>query len=313
MTISVALVGLGLAGRGIEKNGSPDSHIGALMRVDSFNLVVAVDPVESTHQDLRKTLPDVQFYSNIGELSKGDGIDLIVFAEPPQHRLENVASVLEHLTPKAVLLEKPIAPSTREATFLVELLREAGVDSFVSFPRRSDSLTGLIKREFFDSGPETSARGHVWYSKDALNSAIHFLNLIDYWAGPLDSSSILRLEKDPRRPTFMVSNEFSIFTFSPTPGMNWVHNGLDVMLPGGRLRYDFGGRVIEWAAPDFPDKRGPIGELVVHTIPGDLENRFVQMYRELYRALSSERNDYALTTGSEALRQQELINRILPR
>lgn len=308
-----ALVGLGLAGRGLGPKGFAESHAGAICTQGGFELVAAVDPSKTARQALKDLLPKVLLYSEPGELKDHLRLDLVVFAEPPDVRLANVIQLLRILQPSAVLLEKPVAQSLDHAKQIVELLTEAGVSSFVSFPRRADSITRSLKEEFFSGDPAAPTRGHVWYSKNPLNSAIHFLNLVDYWAGPLQTSTLIRSGQDPNRPQFMVQGKSSTFIFTPTPGAEWVHNSVDVMLAGGRLRYDFGGRVVELHLPKPGLEDEPVVELTPQVFSLDPDNRFFQMYQEVHKALSGNRNQYALTTGADALRQQTLIHRVLPR
>lgn len=308
-----ALVGLGLAGKGLGPKGFAESHAGAISTQGGFELVAAVDPSETARRALKALLPKVLLYSEPEELEDDLRLDLVVFAEPPDVRLANVIKLLGILQPSAVLLEKPVAQSLDDAKQIVELLTEAGVSSFVSFPRRADSITRLLKEGFFSGGHGASARGHIWYSKNPLNSSIHFLNLVDYWAGPMQTSTLIRSGEDPNRPQFMVQGNSSTFIFSPTPGAEWVHNSVDVMLAGGRLRYDYGGGVVELHLPKPRAEDEPVVELTPQVFSLDPDNRFFQMYQEVHQALSGNRNQYALTTGADALRQQTLIHRVLPR
>lgn len=308
-----ALVGLGLAGKGLGPKGFAESHAGALTTQGGFELVAAVDPSETARLGLKALLPKVSVYSEPEELEDDLRLDLLVLAEPPDRRLANVIKLLQNFQPSAVLLEKPVAQNLDHAKRIVELLTEAGVSSFVSFPRRADSMTRFLKKEFFSGNPGAPPRGHIWYSKHPLNSAIHFLNLVDYWAGPMLTSSLIRSGEDVNRPHFMVEGNSSTFIFSPTPAAEWVHYSVDVMLAGGRLRYDYGGSVIEFNSPKPRAEEDSVVELTPQVFSLNPANRFVQMYQEIHHALSGGRNEYALTTGTEALRQQKLIDRILPR
>ena len=107
--LRIAIVGFGeIAGR---------QHLPAIAKTSGAAVVAVVDPV--------KTPPGLPHFRDLQELLRdGPEIDAVALCTPPQARHLQAATALA--AGKHVLLEKPLAASTEEASELVRLADEYG-------------------------------------------------------------------------------------------------------------------------------------------------------------------------------------------
>ena len=72
---------------------------------------------------------------------------------------------------------------------------------FVNYIRRADPSTQEILKLISNNNPNFEIKGHCFYTKGALNSASHFLNLLESWLGtssltPINSHSACEISDD---------------------------------------------------------------------------------------------------------------------
>jgi predicted dehydrogenase len=177
--------------------------------------------------------------------------DLVIVATPTETHLDVVSEVLEKMSPKVILLEKPAAASMEDVLKICKLSVENKVPIILNYPRRYSVGAKKVKELISSYKMETPAQGIVWFGNDILNSGIHFLDLIEYWFGEL---SLKKLDSSHDcNSTFRVSNEDIQMTFLSNESIPYTHFSLEILFQNGRLEMgprDFGFR---WH-PVTPDK-----------------------------------------------------------
>jgi len=100
--------------------------------------------VERHEKRARQRYPNVISYDSVDELLNDDAIELVIVNTPNNTHVEYAAKALK--AGKHVLIEKPFAPSSKEARQLFDLGREVGKHVMAFHNRRWDSDFKLLKR-----------------------------------------------------------------------------------------------------------------------------------------------------------------------
>ena len=137
MTYRTLLVGLGKIGFGYsghtKKSDALLTHTEAILSHQDFELTLGIDPnplVRAQFEDSTK-LQTLESVSNIRDVEQ---FDLVVIATPTQDQEETLREILR-LTPRAVLMEKPLSPDLEGAKRIKELLQESDVKLAMNFQR----------------------------------------------------------------------------------------------------------------------------------------------------------------------------------
>jgi predicted dehydrogenase len=93
-------------------------------------------------------------------------------------------------------------------------------------------------------------KGCVWYSKGFLHNGSHFFNLAQFWLGAMREARVLRCarmwqEIDPE-PDVLVEFDRGSLIFLSAWEEAFSHYTIELLSTSGRLRYEQGGKVIEW-------------------------------------------------------------------
>jgi predicted dehydrogenase len=126
--IRVGLLGYGIAGRVF--------HAPLITSTDGMTLAAIVTANPERKAQAQQEHPGVKVLSSADELFAED-LDLVVVATPNKTHVEFATRAIEAGTP--VVVDKPFAPSAREARHLVELAEKHGVQLTVFQNRRWDS------------------------------------------------------------------------------------------------------------------------------------------------------------------------------
>jgi UDP-N-acetylglucosamine 3-dehydrogenase len=142
----------------------------------------------------------VAAYDDVGRLLREEAVDAVIVATPEQVRrsiVEQCAAAGRHL-----LLEKPLAPTVEECQAIVEVVRRAGVTALVDFSLRFDPRYAAV-REAINAGrlgeivsivakrngTVIGARRYGRWTGLLLSTAIHELDLMRWYAGPVERIS----------------------------------------------------------------------------------------------------------------------------
>jgi predicted dehydrogenase len=124
---SLAVAGAGLAGK---------KHIDAILYCKKAKLVAIVDPLPQI-KDYAKELGRA-YYPSISELLKNQEVDGLVIATPNNCHVSDGLEAIKKLCP--ILVEKPIATTSKEAEILVAAAEKKNVPLLVGHHRRHNPL-----------------------------------------------------------------------------------------------------------------------------------------------------------------------------
>jgi predicted dehydrogenase len=253
LTHGTLIVGLGQIGMGYDQQLDPSKYVYSQARAfhlhTAFHLVAGVDPDRERRRMFESTYQRPAFAELDAALAEGQP-EVVVVATPTPVHGETVRRVLNGASPRAILCEKPLSYDLAEARAMVKLCADAGVALYVNYIRRADP--GVIEvRRRIDSGEIGSPmKGVCWYSKGLIHNGSHFVNLLQYWLGELTGTTIL----DPgrscgsmdREPDARLVFDRGTVVLLAAREEDFSHHTIELVSANGRLRYERGGRLIEW-------------------------------------------------------------------
>ncbi len=196
MSVRLALVGCGRISQ---------THFDAIRKVDDLDLVAVCDSVEQRARDAGEQ-NQVPWFTSFQKMLAEVPFDAVTICTPsglhPQH------GILAARAGKHVICEKPMAITLAAADELVHACDESGVHLFVIKQNRLNPSVQLVKRaldkgrfgrlyvanttvrwtrpqEYYDQAPW---RGTWEFDGGAfMNQASHYVDLIQWLAGPVES------------------------------------------------------------------------------------------------------------------------------
>lgn len=318
MKIDVILVGLGSIGFEYDLNLEPDkyvfTHARAFSLHESFQLVCAVDP-DVDRRNLFYKKYQLPVYSSLSQAYEYHKPQLVVIAAPTHLHKELVDQTLATYQPRAILCEKPLSGCVEEATAIISNCLQRGVKLFVNYIRRCDPGVIEVRRRIVNNELVIPVKGIVWYSKGIIHNGSHFLNLLEYWLGPLQSVSVLskgRLwaNRDPE-PDISLGFGAGSVVMQSTWEEAFSHHTVELMSTSGRLRYEYKGQSIHWQAssPDPLLPRYRVIDQHPEIINVDMNRYQLNVANHLELALIGKPS--SICSGLEALMTLQSISKII--
>lgn len=199
------LVGLGRIGCGYDAHlpfvfDKPRSsvqtltHARAMACHPGFVLVGGVDPNPQARQRFERLyrVPSYPDLTSWRSTCSDAALDLVVVAVSPQLQPSLVMSLLELITPRLLLLEKPLACDAEQGRAL-----KAACDAHpemnvaVNYIRRWLPAVQTWRKRLQAGQLGNFLHGNLTYGKGLLSNGSHFVNLAESWLGPLTVGRIL--------------------------------------------------------------------------------------------------------------------------
>lgn len=189
--IRTAIIGLGDIAHGYEdipsvaKRIKFPTHLSVLKKDKRFSLVAGSDIIKNSRTVFQQKVPYANIYSDHIEMVKKENPDLLVIASPTKTHYKICVDVIR-AGAKAILCEKPISYSLKEATELIKIARKNNVALMFNYFRGFDSgynrLMSMIACKELGE-----IRGvNVGYSNGIFNNATHLINLLEKLFQPID-------------------------------------------------------------------------------------------------------------------------------
>jgi predicted dehydrogenase len=174
---------------------------------------------------------------------------VISICTPPESHKEIVRKVCESGI-KAILCEKPLAPSYNDALSIIKLCRKNGVRLIVNYPRRFDP-THLCAIDLVRKGRLGKIQAVTgYYTKGLFNNGSHFINLLRAFFGKIVDVKNLggSLSKDfpYESPDFITKHRDAECLMRALDHRNYMLFELDIIGQKGRVCLIEKGRQIKW-------------------------------------------------------------------
>lgn len=320
MSIGTLIVGLGQIGMGYDLGLNPESHVCSHARAfnihPAFHLLGGVDTEEQQRRGFEREYHYPAFADVETALVRVQP-ELIVIAVPTPSHGEVLRRAFKLSRPVAILCEKPLSYDLEEARAMVNVCAGHGSRLFVNYMRRSDPGVASVKRRL-DSGEIGSpVKGVVWYSKGLMHNGSHFFNLLEYWLGGMVDANVLAAGRlwdgSDSEPDVRVSFQRGTVVFLAAREEEFPHYTVELVAPNGRLRYEKGGKQIDWQpARKEPSLRGrTVLAADVETIASGMNRYQWHVADQLATALAGK--EARICDGDEALRTLESLRTIVER
>jgi predicted dehydrogenase len=318
MPKGILIIGLGQIGMEYDLNIPIDqavfSHARAFFIHPAFEILGAVDPSSEKRSSFTQKY-DKPAFADIAEALHRTNPQVVVIASPTDFHKANLVEVLSLSSPLAILCEKPLANNISDARLMIDLCEQSGVDLFVNYMRRSEPGSIKVKDLIYNGLIEVPIKGIAWYSKGFLHNGSHLFNLLEFWLGAYQRSTLVSAGRhwqdfDPEPDVFVEFEKGSII-FLAAWEESFSHYTIELLSHSGRLRYEKGGEHITWQAtyadPSF--KGYTILNDSPELIPNSMNRYQWHVTDQLSKALDGQ--TASICSGIEALTTLEYMHQII--
>lgn len=312
------VVGLGQIGARYDISLDPSrytySHARAFQTHPDFDLVAGVDTFQENRERFTKEY-GVPSYVTYADVVNGLTPDLVAIAVPTAYHSSVVDEVLGVSPPKAILCEKPLSLDREEARKIVRRCAEKNVKLFVNYFRRSEPGAMTVQKRIRGGEIVGPLKAVVWYSKGFLHNGSHLFNLLEFWLGEcLGGTQVrnhARTKEGDIEDDLYVEFSYGTAVFLSASEKNYSHLTVEVVAANGRLRYEVGGRRIEWQevreSATLPGYRFLSDE--IETVESDMDRYQWHVADNLARGLRSQ--EASVCDGDAALKTLEKMMEIV--
>ena len=192
--LSTAVVGLGQVGQGYDYDSPDDSviltHSTALYYHHRFDLIAAVDsdPAQCERFEKKFSKPT---YPDLGTLQQNHNPEIIALAIPTELHFSAFNDALA-LHPIGIVCEKPVATNVKKARMMIDAAKTSNCAVCVNYIRRFNPAIVKLKRitDTFKLGE--IYKSTVWYTKGIQENGSHFIDLLCYLLGEVQSVRVLQ-------------------------------------------------------------------------------------------------------------------------
>ncbi|MCD4743184.1 MAG: Gfo/Idh/MocA family oxidoreductase [Desulfobacteraceae bacterium] len=193
MKYSAAVIGLGQIGQGYDYNCQDGSliitHSSGYHSHSSFDLVAGVDNNKDSCLMFTKKYR-VQAFNCVHKMMKTVNPDVISIATPTNTHSDIFNQIVSY-SPKAILLEKPIAENLNQAQDIISTAKDIGSALFINYIRRFEPGTNKLKEMISNGIIGDIYKGSVWYCKGLKNNGSHFIDLLMYLFGEVEQIKLI--------------------------------------------------------------------------------------------------------------------------
>ena len=184
--ISTIIIGLGNIGLQYDLNKKKniiESHYRSFLKNKKFRLKGLIDNNKFKLNSLKKKIKNILLCNNLSEIKKKvKKIDLVVIASPTHSHFKTIKKIFKFYKPKIIFCEKPFCDNLSHAKKILSLCENKKIKLLVNYLRRADSRI-LNLRKLLNNKKN---KMKVFYSKDILTNASHFIDLSIYYFGDIE-------------------------------------------------------------------------------------------------------------------------------
>jgi len=183
-----ALIGCGKIGIEVgryRKEVQPATHAGAFQIHPQIELVGFVDIDQKRLKIAAKNFPGVPLFSSAEAMLKKQKPDIISIATQPDSHPKLVKLAAQYKT-KAILCEKPIALSLKEAKEMIRICKENNSLLFINHSRHFDYLLRKWRDKIKKGLIGHIYQGNFYYYNGLFNNGTHNIDLLRFFLGDVD-------------------------------------------------------------------------------------------------------------------------------
>ncbi len=232
------------------------SHARALACHPDFELLSGVDPSPTARERFfelyrRPAYADLQSWRTS---SFDFDPDLVIVAVSPELQPSLVSQLLSVISPRLLLLEKPVAATLGDALILEKICKQQrGLSVAVNYIRRYLPAVQNWQKRLQSGELGELLHGSITYGKGILSNGSHFVNLAEAWVGPLKLERIFAAGTTCFGFDREASVDFQVLNHSSAPlhmrsvGDSGLRAGeVDLWFRRGRLCWQNNGKAINF-------------------------------------------------------------------
>jgi predicted dehydrogenase len=317
LKIKTVIIGLGQIGQGYDYDLSYEkyilTHCQAIQAHPNLELVAGIDISHENRKKFKKKF-NVPSFVEISDLTCIEDVDLVVVATPTEAHLGIVKKIVSILSPKLILIEKPLSILFEEAQEIIRIGKEKRVPIAVNYIREYEP----IHRELFEKIKNNELGNPLkvvcWYSKGIINNGSHFVQLLSNFMGSVLDINIINdgrkwNEVDPE-PVLEIIYQNGRTYFIPVEEENYSLFEMEVVGSKGKIKYYNGGSHYDlWHVntdPVFKNYKKLEAEPI--TSKTDLNKYQYYVYNNIAEYFEGNSNLYC--DGKSALKTAQILDQI---
>lgn len=174
---------IGLGGIGFEYDANHPkrlTHYSCIKEINEFELVYGVDNCGTKRSRFQEATRIKTIEINELHLLTSQSIDAVTICTPTNTHFEIIETVLNFITPKIILIEKPFGNNLYNAFQIKQLCDVKKILLRVNYNRSYYNFNKEIRNYFLSVN---YFKGNLWYSNGFFNNASHFIDLLCEWIG----------------------------------------------------------------------------------------------------------------------------------
>ena len=260
-----AIVGLGQVGQGYDYENLDNSiiltHASALKYHNEFDLISAVDSNLSQCERFEKKFSKPAFLS-IKEMYLKVRPEIISISVSTNFHFEVFEEIISY-KPKAIILEKPVAHSEKEAAKMLKMAKDANCKVSVNYIRRFNPAIVELKKIIDHGDFGEIYKGVIWYTKGLINNGSHFIDLLIWFFGDITSIRVIKTGRkwdniDPEPDLCICFGGTEIYMLAGREE-NYYMGSLNLISSDGVITYEDGHDILVQFSQDdplYPDYKG---------------------------------------------------------
>ena len=192
------------------KRVRPATHAGAFKMNESTELCAFVDIDPSKLRLASKMFPGVPTYTEIERMLDECSPDIVSVSTPLENHYSTVIQCAEKRV-KAIICEKPIASTLREAKRMIDFCKKQGSLLFVNHTRRFDPLLNRVRDETENGIIGEIMQATAYYTAGLFNTGTHLIDLLRMFLGEVSWVSSYREDRTSSPPRDMNVNGWLMF------------------------------------------------------------------------------------------------------
>jgi predicted dehydrogenase len=317
VSYSTIIIGLGQIGMNYDYDLNQENyiltHAQTINTNPTFDLVGGIDVSEKNRKRFEEKFDKPSFAEVIDVKSITD-LDLAIIAVSTKSHIYTVKKVISFLSPKMILIEKPLSFLFKEAQDIISTCKDKNIPIAVNYIREYEPSHRKLFDKINNDELGFPLKTVCWYSKGIINNGSHFIQLLSNFMGEVNDIKIINNGRkwnniDPE-PTLEIIYEKGRSYFIPVEEENYSLFEMEIVGPKGKIKYYNGGSHYDWWSvsddPVFKDYKKLESEPI--TTMTDFNKYQYHVYKNIIEYFQGNCDLYC--DGKTALRTAQILDQI---
>lgn len=248
---NVLIIGAGQISAFFDKPGDMKilTHAHAFTSIEGFNLLGFYDTDFEKASEAAE-IWNVAAFKDLNQTFEENTIDVVVAAVPDQYHYPLLVQ-LSQLPVKAILAEKPLTRTIKEASHLLERFKVKPIGVAVNYSRRYVKEFNEVRRLIQAGSYGRFLTGHCYYGKGIIHNGSHCIDFIRYMLGTevIEAQVIRKVfdfyDEDPSVSAVLKLDNQGSFFMQPVDCSIFTLFEIELIFERNRLRFVDSGHSVE--------------------------------------------------------------------